>query len=286
MKAPAQPLRSSAFTLVELMVSMSILIIMLAMMASIVSSVSATSAHSFGRMDNFSKARAMLNLMRIDLERGVFRQDLPRFEKGTGTRSEFSFYTMRAGIIGLGGATRDRKISYVAYQLEEKNGRIILQRRNRGDDWGVGNASVPLAWAAPAPSTEPRSPVWRADEPWRDTSEGVAGFDYAFIHRNGKMTRVFDASTSNPTVAVTVSLAVLSEPAETLANDRRKLDPLRQSLAQKAAGAAGDAWSVKGTWDAWLDSADFVDSVPRPVAAGIRTYEATVPIAYRPVVTN
>src|ERR1700729_994371 len=73
------------FTLIEMLVSVSIISFMLVMMAQMTGLAEQAWRLEQNRIDNFTKARAMLDLITDDLQRAVFRGDLPAF--GTGDPS-------------------------------------------------------------------------------------------------------------------------------------------------------------------------------------------------------
>jgi prepilin-type N-terminal cleavage/methylation domain-containing protein len=155
MRSASSPQRG--FTLVEMLVSVTILSFMLIMMAKITGLVEFTWHQAQNRIDNFTKARSMLDLVSSDLQRAVFRGDLPVFGTGgpaatpavtsgglyyfTGTKFTTAFYTRLPGASTVSGSSVPvRDVSLVSYTLTTTTDedKIVLQRSDLAVPWTSG----------------------------------------------------------------------------------------------------------------------------------------------------
>ena len=122
--------RRTSFTLVEVLVAVSVLSFILLILAQVTGMVNKASHDGIGRVDNFTKSRAMLDLIASDLEHAVIRPDLPIFQTGgtmntnsaTSSSGGFSggtytpaFYTSVSGISS--SSTSVRNLSFVIYDI-------------------------------------------------------------------------------------------------------------------------------------------------------------------------
>jgi prepilin-type N-terminal cleavage/methylation domain-containing protein len=124
------------FTLVELVVSISILSILLLGLSSMMLFVAKTWLSGINSTDNFTKARVVLNLLDRDIQMMVLRQDLAAFvDSSTPGNSACSFYTNVQGNPGTGltgGSPDSRTVSLVQYLLNNPTSQPTLQRLNYG----------------------------------------------------------------------------------------------------------------------------------------------------------
>ena len=160
-----QRARRPGFTLVELLVSISVLSIMAVGLATMMSFVMKTWVSGINSADNFTKARVVLNLLDRDIQMMIMRRDLAAFVNSSGN-SAWSFYTNVEGIPGTGLTTPDtRTISLVQYLLTTPGTAPTFQRITYGANFltttgttptiGVtGNLSAPSNSNSQAANTE------------------------------------------------------------------------------------------------------------------------------------
>lgn len=112
--------RRSGFTLVEAIVAITVLTVMMMFLASIVDMAAKSFRDGRARSDNFSKARASLDVMVRDLESAVFREGVGVFHNQTGVPA-FAFYTKRAGITNYAAnPASSRDLSLVSYVVDDR----------------------------------------------------------------------------------------------------------------------------------------------------------------------
>jgi prepilin-type N-terminal cleavage/methylation domain-containing protein len=281
-----------AFTLIEMLVSISILSLMLVAMSQITSLSEQAWRMEQNRIDNYTKARAMLNMMTDDLEHAVFRGDLPIFGTGapaaapTVSASGFSyfptsttafttaFYTRQPGLPTTSVAVRD--VSLVSYNLSTSSTeKIILQRKDLYVPWTGGAANLVFQGNMATPL---------ANVTAQEVAPGVVGFGIAFRRMDGTLIAPMDSSgtgytgynSTNPVVAIDVCLAVIGK--QTLA----ELTPGQVTSIQTTLASAVSATSeftnksIKATWDQQTLPTLLTASNAKDLGAGLKTFECWV----------
>lgn len=242
------PRFSRGFTLIELLVSMTILAMLVVLFAQALGNISSAWARGQEKMDNFAKARAMLNRLQIDLQNVVIRDDLPTFPLKD-AESQLAFYTLQRGI----STGNTRALSYVNYAsgLGAKIDQLLRadQAYTYTDSPAFGVAPTPSYLPTPSPTPVPAP----ASTPSTNLalSQGQLGFDYGFLHPDGKYSARYDRNSSNvesKAVAVTVGILVMDNKSSAILRDRNLLDALVADF--KIANPPQDEdWSPKSIWE-------------------------------------
>jgi len=253
----------AGFTLVELMVAMTIAVVLVAMLANIIGGVSKTWLRSRETMDNYATARALINALDRDLRSAVIRQDLSAFPSGNG---DLAFYARQFGQDQAGDSMR--ALTFVTVHLDEKDDVPTLERKDEPFDF---QSSAPT-WIETAsdnvapPSTNPVS---------RTMATGVYSFCYRFIQNDGsESTTYHDGGSDTPTTAVRVSLAILNERADAILRQTGGQEGLRSLLDNAASHADAGAAAA---WEELLSSGQ-IKAYPKPIGEGLRFYERVVPL--------
>jgi len=239
------------------------------------------------RIDDFTKARSMLDLVVQDLQRGVFRTDVPSFLTGAqftwtngadyfvgGTYTN-AFYTR---VPGIDPSVPVRDVSLVSYSLNTVNqgtDKISLQRSELPVPWSATSATniafgSEAALASLIPNATPQA-----------ASPGVVGFQILFRRQNGQIIpstnytgEAFVSVTgggtaSNPVVAIGVGIAVVGKQAIT---------QMSTSQVQTFAGqiaAIPITTSAKSAWDQNIGPA-ILNQYPKSLATSYQTFERWV----------
>lgn len=238
----------SAFTLVELLVAITVLALISVVLAQMLSATSQTWISGQARANNFTKGRAMMDLLTRDLQGGVYRSDLPAFPAGT-----VGFYTERPG---YSGASPTRNLSWVQYDLGLSSN-TVLQRADLAETWAstappaFGNTAAPLG-ATP-----------------RDTAPGIVGFKVQFIYPDGSISTNYVA-TNRPKVAA-VGLAVVDDKSLKLLK-AEKIESLRNGFSNSATGTN----SIKADWEQYLKNDLAWDAYPKSLSSGLKIFERYV----------
>ncbi|GAT31836.1 Verru_Chthon cassette protein C [Terrimicrobium sacchariphilum] len=239
-----------AFTLVELLVAITVLALISVVLAQMLSATSQTWITGQARVNNFTKGRAMMDLLTRDLQGGLYRTDLPAFPAGT-----VGFYTERPG---FSSNATTRNLSWVQYDLGASTN-TVLQRADLAASW---SSSAPPAFGdtvAPAGATP------------RDTAPGIVGFKVQFIYPDGSISTNYVA-TNRPRVAA-VGLAVVDDKTlELLSANPAKISALRNGFNTNATGTN----SIKADWEKYLKNDLNWDAYPKTLTSGLKIFERYV----------
>ena len=242
---------SRGFTLLEIMVSLTVLALMAGLVTQVLGGISSTWQNGMRHINNFTKARAMLDLVAQDIQSGVFRSDLAVFPGSTVT-----LYTQRQGVGGI------RNLTLVNYAINASDAQSPLQRGDLSVNWvstisfGSTNdfgSNVPVA---------------------RDTAAGVLGFELIFVQEDGTYSRTYSTDATNPTRAVAVALAVVDDQTLRLLVGSNKTARLRAELK----GAVTGKRSVRADWEDYLHTGLNWSSYPGSLATGFQVFERYVPL--------
>jgi prepilin-type N-terminal cleavage/methylation domain-containing protein len=297
--------RRSGFTLVELMVAITILIIIVLLFGQMLGIMSKAWTFGHGRANNFTKARAMLELLSQDIQDGVFRPDLAAFPVsvpaagsnpagGTGaTPPTWQFYTGRPGIPPASAAqTSLRNLSIVSYSLIQNASNFSLERSDCAILWG-DEGSNPSFGASPAfPTGSAPSGTTLVPTP-RDTAPGVIAFRIIFVQSDGSFSTTFTPLTTGgvanatPTRALSVSLAIIDDltiQQIPFSSGTYNLTYLNSKL--NAAVPATPTQSVKAYWDAYLNGSASPSmpwsNFPKSLGGSLATFERYIVLPNAP----
>ncbi|MGC3989673.1 MAG: prepilin-type N-terminal cleavage/methylation domain-containing protein [Chthoniobacteraceae bacterium] len=144
-KAPAQSYRA-AFTLVELLVSMAVLVLMIASVAQMVSSATKVTTSMRSKMNADQQARNFFDHIATDLSRMPNRQDLDYYF-GKTTGNDFLFFYSEAPAFDQTSAapTVLNSLSLVGYQIQPKPG--------IDDAGGMDRLGMRLSWGQTSPGS-------------------------------------------------------------------------------------------------------------------------------------
>lgn len=149
--------RQSAFTLVEVLVAMTVLVLLIGMIAQMTSGVSSVINRSQGHIDTDAQARALLDRMAIDIGSMIKRPDVDYYLKGRPVEltqvgnDQLAFFSDVAGYFppysdaspASGSGTPDPKLqstlSLVAYRVNGKT--LRLERLCKGLAWNGAETS-------------------------------------------------------------------------------------------------------------------------------------------------
>jgi prepilin-type N-terminal cleavage/methylation domain-containing protein len=302
MKTPLHPSpKQPGFTLVELLVSITILSIMLFSLAQAIGYVSQLWINGVGTVDNFGKARDILTVMDRDIQQMVMRSDLPAFvvNPAANPLQACSVYTNVEG--NQGTSTPDgRTISLVEYYPNFNGGIFTLSRLNYGNNFSQSQT--------PIIATTTLTDLSLATSPYTETvATGVVQFGYQFVDGTGTIQTpgptnyvknssypiaapsalytysynfTAPGASSNPR-AVIVSLLVLSNSAYQLALQNAHI---ATQLTTDFSGTLPANTTYSQFWNSTLNptTGTLDPTLPAPVRAGLRVFQRYIPL---PVVT-
>ena len=283
MKSRSSSLHS--FTLIEMLVAISIMSFMLLMMAQVTGVAEQAWRMEQNRIDNFTKARSMVDLINVDLQRAVFRGDLPIFGTGgpsatptntagglfyfTGTSFTNAFYTRMPGVPGT-AASQVRDLSLVSYVLAATNSvdKIVLQRSDLAVPWT----------SAQNISFQGDMSTLLSNSTSREVAPGVVGFRLAFRRANGAMidqSQYTGYDPGNPVVAVDVGVAVIGKQSMVLLSTAQ-VTSIQNAFDAPFTPLPATINSIKATWDQQVLTTSFYSSYPKDLGGGLKTFERWV----------
>jgi hypothetical protein len=289
---PKQRERFSAFTLAELLVTMSVLVLLVLLFTQLLNSAGTTMTLGHKRMDADSQARQLLDRMANDFDQMLKRTDVSYYVKTTGNtqagNDQIAFFSAVPGYYNQAGYNSNA--SLVAYRV---NADFTLASYNKLERMGKGfplNGAYP---AAPIPllfrdgtSNTTIQGVWpaatsstTADPDYETAGPQVFRFEYYYLLSNSpsvgtanQLTAGSWSSTDTFSVkdvaAIVVAIAVIDPKSKVL---------LSNSDVAALAGTLPDFTTdwVPGQlltqWQAALDANTL--GLPRPAISGIRLYE-------------
>ena len=268
-----------SFTLIEMLVAIAILALIMTLMFSVMSLTFHANTVEQSNVDNFTRARAMLNVMASDVENGVFRPDLPAFGIQNGLTNyngltyltngapATAFYTRNPGI-----ASDSRNLSLVVYRLDGSTNAVFMRDQ------------LPVPWAVPGANWTTNLPFQTnldnaiADATTNDVAQGVVGFQIFFCRADQSITtNCTGYQPGNPVISVGVAFVVVDSRALQTLNLTGKLYALTGALAGK--GVLTGTNSAKADWDRYIESTAFNQNqnYPANLGVGLKTFERLVP---------
>jgi prepilin-type N-terminal cleavage/methylation domain-containing protein len=250
-----------AFTLIELLVAMAVLALMTVLLAQMLQSTSQSWLGGQARVNNFAKARSMLDLMARDVQSGVFRTDLGMFAGLSAGQplTNMAFYTMRPGVPATAGAPV-RSVSLVQYGMDAAS---VLQRGDMAIPWD-GSAAADITFGTTNALPELANVVSR------ETVSGVVGFQVLFMQRDGTLSKIYDPALSGRGLAI--GMAVVDDNTLKRLQAAGKVADLQGALAAALSGTN----SAKAEWDAFLQSGLNWGNYPPQLARGLKIFERYV----------
>jgi prepilin-type N-terminal cleavage/methylation domain-containing protein len=239
----------SGFTLIEILTSITVMTIMIALLGAMILTMGQTWRNAQEQVNNFTKARSMLDMFDHDLQAGLFRPDLTAFSGGN-----IQFYTLRPGI----STTQPvRSISAVTYQINSTSN--ILQRSDQSYQWGD---AIPFGSGTAFPTSGTA----------RNTAAGMIDFKVLFVQEDGTLSSTYSSSVANPTRAVGITLAVVDDQTM-LVLTGTQVTALRTALD----GAITQTRSVKTDWESYLNGASMNwKNYPTSLGVGLKVFERYV----------
>ena len=213
---PGMPGGASAFTLVEMLVSMTILTLLLFLIAQMVNSTAALTAGSSRHLAADSQARLAFDRMAVDFSQIVKRQDVDYFfqNNGSGTpgmNDQMAFYSETTGYYpsGVTGPVPKSNVSLVGYcivnnQLMRLNKALVWNGVTSGTNGAAGLTASPTAMTfmsrqTPAYLSQTLPYVWpaafgssgnpdmtrSADGDYQVVGEQIFRMELSYLVRNG-----------------------------------------------------------------------------------------------------
>ena len=285
--------RNFAFTILELLVSIAVLVILILLVSRLFTSAAAVITSGNRRMDADAQLRPLFDRIAVDFSQMVRRSDLDFFGKNTaapnssggsmGGNDQIAFYSCVAGYYPT--PSFQSPISLVGYRVNsDSTGRSFnkLERMSKGLIWnGVSSSYTPILFLDSA-STTTIANKWPAavsnsttDSDYELIGPSVFRFEYYYLLSNGSLSDTpWNTSTGHTSVsgmqdvaAISVCIAIIDPKTKVLISDSQ-LTTLAGRLPDFSSSMRpGDLLSQ---WQAVLDA---TTDIPRPSVSAIRIYE-------------
>jgi type II secretory pathway pseudopilin PulG len=274
--------RQSAFTLVELLISVGVLVLLVLLATQLLNSAATITTLGQKQMDANSQARQLLDRMAVDFGHFVRRSDLDYFAKNTTTpnsqggamagNDQIAFYSIVPGYYPASGSPSP--ISLIAYRVNAQN---RLERMGKGLVWSsVSNADptsvvfLPLkiadTWPTAVNLSAPPTPAPDAEV----VGSRVFRFEYCYLLTNGTLSAV--ASNVNAIAAIVVDIGIIDPRSKVLLNDAQVATfttPGNPNFLSDYISGMRPGQLVAQ----WQNTLNGITSLPRPAISGIRLYE-------------
>ncbi|MEO7934114.1 MAG: prepilin-type N-terminal cleavage/methylation domain-containing protein [Chthoniobacterales bacterium] len=305
-RIPSNSSRGAGFTLVEVLVSMSVLTILLVLIMQLFSATTTVINLGNKHMDTDAAARALLDRMSMDIGAMVKRSDVDYYLKGRpasndqkNSDDQLAFYSEVSGYYPSNGSPSP--VSLVAYRKNTTSFR--LERLGKGLVWNGVSATdtpvvflpIPLAAPLPIPSPAPSpvaavyAPAWpqaanMTDDPQGDYEQigpQVFRFEYYYVLKGqGANASIlsdtpWDTRASHTSInglqdvaAIGVAIAVIDPKSRVLVTDTQLKTLADQMNDFSTTLKPGE---LEAQWQAAVNAS----AIPRVAASAIRVYGRT-----------
>ncbi len=246
-----------AFTLVELLTSIAILMLLMMLFSQIIAMVGQTTGQNLRRADALSQARMALDRFGLDWDARIRRSDLtPSFSKGSGQAAGNDAVVFYSQVNGFGSGTL-RTVSQVGYYIT--NSPYSLQRWDTGTTW---NSTNPAHFLLSSPTINP--PTFPSGN-YQVLADDIFRLQFCFqLKSTGQLVATPPASFSD-IGGVVVAVAVLDKISR-LQVPTSQINSLVTILTDAPNGK-----TPEDQWTANLSSA----TLPSVIARNIRIYQRT-----------
>ena len=281
--------RFSAFTLAELLVTMSVLVLLVFLFTQLLNSAATTMALGNKRMDADSRARQLLDRMAIDFDQMLKRTDVSYFVKTLGNteagNDQIAFFSAVPGYYPSSGA--QSPVSLLAYRVNSNptfSSYNKLERLGKGLVWnGVSPDTpvvfLPLTISNKWPYATNQNPDPSSLSAYEVIGPDVFRFEYYYLLSSSPSFGTANQLSAGPwsstdtfsvkdVAAIVVAIAVI-EPKSKVLLSNDQIAALAGTLTDFTTGSApGDLLTQ---WQAALDANAI--GLARPAISGIRLYE-------------
>ncbi len=266
--------KHKGFTLVELLVSISILTLLVLFMSRLLTSATAVTTSGDKRIDSDGQTRAFLDRMAIDFTQMVKRSDVDFYLKTptlaqTGN-DQIAFYS---GVQGYSAGTAG-SISLIAYRINSDN---KAERMAKGLVWnGDSSATSPVVFLPLTISaTWPTATNNGADADYEVIAPSVFRIEYSYLLISGAVSDTpWDSVAGHTSVAGLKDVAAISVYVAAIDSKSRALISNTQLSALAANMVDSASTMPPGDLLAqWQATVDGTTGVPRTALSNVRLYQ-------------
>ena len=270
-----------AFTLAEVLVSISILVVIILLVSRLFNNASTITTSGNKRMDVDGEIRPLLNRIAIDFAQIVRRADVDYFLKSSSNpqtgNDQIAFYSVVPGY----NAAAPSPVSLVSYRISAKS---QAERMAKGLIWnGDSGSGYPVVFLPlTINGTWPTATNGAADVDYEITGPNVFRFEYYYVLKNGAPSETpWDATLGHTAPnglqdvsAISVAIAAIDPKSRASVSDPQ-LATIAVSMPDFASTMGPG--SLLTQWQTSLNAA--AGHVSRSALNGIRLYERHLAIA-------
>jgi hypothetical protein len=274
--------QSYAFTIVEVLVSIAVLVVLVLLVSRLFSAAATVTTSGNKRMDADAQLRPLFDRMAVDFSQMLKRSDVDYYLKSSTSpqtgNDQMAFYSTVAGYYPSTGS--QSPISIVSYRINSTSGSTTFNRFERmakGLVWnGVSAAETPVVFLPlTIASTWPAATNASSDSDYELIAPYVFRFEYYYLLKNGSLSDTpWDdaAGHSNVTgmqdvAAISICVATMDPKSRVLVSDSQ-LTMLAGRLPDSSTSMApGDLFNQ------WQTALDGTAAMPRPAISAVRIYE-------------
>lgn len=171
---------AAAFTLVELIVSLAVLVLLTGMVASLLNNATAVATQSANHLDADSQARFIFDRMSQDFARIIKRSDIDYYYRKNPGNDEIAFYSEMSGYFpqGVQGNVAKSNVSLIGYRVRNHQ----LERLGKSLVWNGVKAGITPGVSSLAPTDLPMVFLPRTiQNTWPNVTNGADDPDYQVI---------------------------------------------------------------------------------------------------------
>jgi prepilin-type N-terminal cleavage/methylation domain-containing protein len=275
-----------AFTLVEMLVSITLLALLVLFVTRLFDSAAAVIAAGNKRIDTASQVRPLLDRMALDFAQMVKRSDIDYFSKGTAApnspagamtgNDQIAFFSAVAGY----NTTSAGPISLVAYRI---NGKNQMERMGKGLIWnGDTSGGTPVVFlpVTIAP-TWPTATDATADSDYELIARNVFRFEYFYLLNNGKpYDTPWDSAAGHTAISGMQDVTAISVAVAAIDPKSRVI--LSNAQLTTLAGRMNDFSNSMGPGALvaqWQNALNTTTDMPRQAIAAVRIYQRYYSVA-------
>ena len=256
---------NKAFTLVEMLVSITVLTLIVLLISRLFNSASALITSGNKRMDVDGQARPLLDRMAMDFAQMVKRSDVDYYVKASSNaqagNDQIAFYSVVPGY----STTSVSPVSLVAYRINAQN---QAERMGKGLIWnGDSSAGTPIVFLPlTIAATWPAATNDSTDLDYELIAPNVFRFEYYYVLKNGNLSDTAPNGMQD-VAAISVAIAAIDPKSRILLSGTQiatvaaRMNDFAPSMGQGA---------LVSQWQTALDS---TTDLPRPGIARIRVYQ-------------
>jgi prepilin-type N-terminal cleavage/methylation domain-containing protein len=267
--------RRQAFTLIELMVALSVVALLVLLVARLFDQAATLTTFGLKRMNADEQSRQVFDRMTVDFAQMLKRKDVDYYLKSAANpeagNDQIAFYAIVPGYYPSAGS--QSPISLVAYRVGAKN---KLERMSKGLLWsGVSTSSTPIVFLPFTISTTWPAATNSAAEPdYEVAGAQIFRFEYAYVLKDGPLSLTpWSLRAGHSAIdgmrdvgAIDICLATIDSKARQLVTDSQIATTAGDMNDFAAPMAPGQ---LLHQWQAAVNA----EALPRPVIQGVRFYE-------------